>query len=140
MRLLLRRHGAPNALSLLVAPGVIQLCAGVQDNQVEAADSDQSSIAVTVTRSIGLDVYVGGDDGAELDEHVVQRRVDGSTSDCTGVAGAPANLNGMGVGVGEKRSGKALYGQLMGHYENTGRQRSKTHIVDPLIRVFRQAV
>ena len=51
-----------------------------------------------------------GDDGTELDKHIVKGGVNCSTRHCTGVAGAPSDLDRMSVGVREECSCYALFG------------------------------
>ena len=102
LRLLLRRHRAPDAVSLLVPPDIVQLRSRIQHAQVHEADGDEDTVASSVPRRVVLAIDVGGDDGAELYEHVVQRRVDRAASYSTRVPRAPANLDWVGVWIREQ--------------------------------------
>lgn len=108
LRLLLRSHRVPDLVPLLVPPEVVQLCTGVYDRQVDAADYDERTITAPVPRSVVLAVDVGGDDRGGLDEHVVKRRIDRTRCDGAGVSGAPRNLDGMSVRVREKSRRQTL--------------------------------
>lgn len=107
-RLLLGGHGVPPAVPLFVAPYIIQLCPGVEDQEIDAADGDEGAVPPSVPRRVVCAVDVGGDHRAQLDEHVVQRGVDCAAGDGAGVARAPADLDRVRVWVGKKRSGQSL--------------------------------
>lgn len=52
LSLLLRGHGAPNAVALLVPPDVVELRSGVKDQQIDAADDDEHPVAPPVARCV----------------------------------------------------------------------------------------
>lgn len=135
--LLLRRHGIPHAVPLLVTPYVVELRAGIEDYEVDATDGDQDSVAAAVPRGIILEVYVSRHHRAELYKHVVERGVDRPTRYCAGVTRAPAHLNGMGVRVREQGRRNALEGNVTWIHKNTS---DGTYVVNPLVRMCGQTV
>ena len=50
MSLLLRGHSIPDAVTLLVAPDVVELRGGVKYDQVDTSNGNENPIAATVTR------------------------------------------------------------------------------------------
>ena len=71
MRLFLRGHRIPNLVALFVAPNVVEFRGGVKNDQVNTSDTDKNSVAAAVAGRVVLAVDVGGDNGAELHEHIV---------------------------------------------------------------------
>jgi hypothetical protein len=108
LSLLLGRHRVPDAVALLVTPDIVQLRAGVEHEQVHTTDGDEDAVAAPVARRVVGTIDVCGDDGAELHEHVIQRCIHGAACDSAGVAGAPADLDWVGIRVGEEGGGEAL--------------------------------
>ena len=125
VRLLLGCHRVPDPITLLVAPDVVQLRAGVEDEEVDAADRDQHAVSAPVPRRVVLAVDVRGDDGAQLHEHVVQRRVHRAACDRTGVARAPADLDRVRVRVGQKCRREALDREMNVRYDGRAKCRGQ---------------
>lgn len=106
--LLLGGHGVPQTVPLFVAPDIIQLCPRIKDQEIHTADGDEGTVSPSVSRCVVCAIDVGGDHRAQLDEHVVKRSVDCAAGDSTGVARTPADLDGVRVWVGKKRSCQPL--------------------------------
>lgn len=83
---LLWRHTAPNILALFISPDIINLRERVQNTEVHQADRNEHAIAALVARCVVCTVDVRGYNSGSLDEHVVQRRIDGARCYCACIA------------------------------------------------------
>lgn len=74
-------HRIPNFISLVVSPNIVQLCAGIQEDEVNDTYCNECAISSAVAWRIVFAVDVGGDDTRGLHKHVVDRSVDCTRGD-----------------------------------------------------------
>ena len=98
--LLLSCQLRPSRLATLVPRDIVELHQ-IEQNDVEAADSQQDLVATDVEWSIVLSVDVCADDVAGLHEHVVQSCRHCARSDGVAVPRVPSDEDGVAVRVGQ---------------------------------------
>lgn len=102
--LLLRRHGVPHLVAILVLGDIVCLREEKQCDR-QTVDDDQVSITTMIERLVVRAIDERRADVAELHRHVVQGGANRSRADVVGVLRRPADENGMTVWVGQENGG-----------------------------------
>lgn len=107
--LLLRTHGIPNAIPLLIPRDIVDLR---QDKQhdTQQINRDQDTVTPVIKRLVVVPVNEVRAHITKLHGHVVERRGDTACSDVVRVFGRPPHQDGVAVGVGQKSSNEAVCG------------------------------
>ena len=87
-------HSIPLSCFGLVAPHIVQFADDVDDD-VHAANTNESTVSTTIHRTVVFSVDVRVNDTRQLHKHVVQRSTNGSSRHCIGVARSPADVDGV---------------------------------------------